>query len=144
MKKLLSLNHYQQSTDYTCGPATLISFLDYHDKKLCQKLTEKKLCRLLKTCPTVGTSSYNLYQGLQQTAKPFSLLKNTNLNVLQKTIDQEHPAIVLWFDEDEWHWSSVVGYSNDRIILLDPYIQDGLRDIKKEEFNQYWSKIAIK
>lgn len=144
MKKILTLDHHKQTTDYTCGPATVLSFLAYHDKKLSSRFTEKRLANILRTCSKVGTAPHQLYQCLQQTGKNFNLLQKASLKDLENSINQEHPAIVLWYDINDWHWSTVVGYDKESIILLDPYLHEGFNLIDKHTFNQYWSKLAIK
>ena len=142
--KLLKLNHYQQMTEYTCGPATLLTFLDYHDKKAFNKLTEKRLSKLLKTCPNIGTTPQNIYKFLREAGQNVELVKNMTLYDLEQNVNVEKPAIVLWCSDDEWHWSTHVGYDNENIILIDPEIQDGLRYINKREFDDLWTGLIIK
>lgn len=144
MTKILTLNHFQQTTEFTCGPSTLITFLDYHDKKLAKKFSEKKLTKILQTCPVVGTTPENIYNLLAQTGKPFEMQKGITILHLEKYIMEDHPSIVLWNDGEEWHWSNVVGFDQSNIILLDPYLQDGFNVVNKEVFNQSWSRLAIK
>lgn len=144
-KNLLFIEqHCQQTTDFTCGPATILSFMHYHNKRKCQKLTEKKLARILHTCPNIGTHPKNMYDFLQNNGLNVSLRRNINLTELQNNIDHELPSIVLWYDGEEWHWSNVIGYDQKNIILLDPYLEDGLHVVNQEIFARNWSKLAIK
>jgi predicted double-glycine peptidase len=142
--KILDLEHCKQTTDYTCGPSTILSFLSYHNKKLIKNFTEMKLSKRLNTCPVVGTGPKQMYQLINKEGNLFNATHNTNLTHLENSINEEKPAIVLWFDEDEWHWSNVIGYDSKNIILLDPYLHEGIHTIEKSFFNKNWSKFAIR
>jgi ABC-type bacteriocin/lantibiotic exporter with double-glycine peptidase domain len=142
--KLLQLDHIEQTTDYTCGPATVLSFLKYHDKKFSLKLTERKLSSHLKTCARIGTKPKNIITYIKQFNSNFKINKNLSLIDLEKSLEKELPSIVLWYDDTEWHWSTYVGHANDKIILMDPLSQNGLRSIDKSQFKKSWAKLAIK
>ena len=144
LMKLLQLDHIEQTTDYTCGPATVLGFLKYHDKKFSTNLTEHKLSSLLQTCPRIGTKPKSIINYIKKFNSDFRIKKNLSLVDLEKSLEKGLPSIVLWYDGDEWHWSTYVGYANDRVILMDPLSQEGLRAIDKNKFAKSWSKLAIK
>ncbi len=140
MKKLLHLEHIPQTTDYTCGPTSLMSFTKYHNLSTG---TEMQMAHKLRTCPNTGTSPQTILSYLQEIDHSSELNTRASYEDLINTLNNDYPALVLWYDGNEMHWSNAVGYHDNDIILLDPYNHDAYTNIDKNIFKTLWSRLMI-
>lgn len=142
---------YQQTTEYTCGPAALLMVAYYYGKTL----NELKISKIIGTNEKTGTSTKKMVKYLNKTGwKVRSSLTEPNiatLKFLKKQIKIGHPIMVEWID---WagHWQVVIGYddmgthdnvSDDVLIMADPYdttdhLQDGYTIVPAERFQYMW------
>lgn len=136
----------RQSTDYTCGVASLQSILGYYG----EDIREDTLAKELGTTSTSGTDCEKIVQYAH--GKGYSVEKKTNADIgeLKRTIDEGVPAIVVlqaWKDDsttdytDDWedgHYVVAVGYDNDNLYFMDPSTLGVYTYIPQEEFLKRW------
>lgn len=142
---------YQQTTEYTCGPAALLMVAYYYGVRL----NELKISKIIGTNEKNGTSTKQMVKYLNRTGwKVRSSLTEPNIATLQFLKNQikiGHPIMVEWVD---WagHWQVVIGYddmgtnsnvSDDVLIMADPYdttdhLQDGYIIVPAERFQYMW------
>jgi len=131
---LLEADSYLQTTEYTCGPAAVITLLGYFGRKGDEMLIAQEM----GTSQTCGTTPEQMTIWLNEHGFTANWYENGNLDTLQFYLGKELPILVEWSD---WggHWVLAVGYDNrntedlmdDVIIFADPYdYHDGNKDGK--------------
>lgn len=141
------LKGYQQSTDYTCGPAALLSLAKFYklhgiDENVS---TEMRIAREAGTrnfsSTKPGTRPQEMVAWLQKNGFDAKLDfegrgDGSALQHLRENIRHGIPTLVEWIDLGG-HWAIAVGYDyrnvsdlwDDVLILADPYdMYDGYRD----------------
>lgn len=150
----LGVKSYQQSHEYTCGPAaamTLLKFYNYAEPLT--KIREMQIAKEMGSSKKVGTSPKQLATWLQK--KGFNVKSGTNgsLEMLRENLNNGIPTLVEWID---WggHWAIVTGYyqagstpdpEKDTIFLADPAAQvgkvhnpDGIISYNAARFHSMW------
>ncbi len=145
-KKLLSVNSYQQTTEYTCGPASVISLLQYYGLHG----DEMSIASEMGTSTTTGTTPAQMAGWLNTHGFIASWHQNGTLELLRNNLESGIPTLVEWSD---WggHWVLVIGYdtrntavqTDDVIIFADPYDhhddhQDGITWFNAGRFYYMW------
>lgn len=162
---IAGLHGYQQTTEYTCGPAALLGLAKYYRHPDIQENQETEM----RIATEAGTRGFdNLNPGEKPGTTPdemVSWLRNHGFNAevsyedkgdyssltkLKKNIQQKNPTIVEWIDLSG-HWVIAVGYddretpeiSDDIIIFADSYDKyddrkDGYTIMNAERFYWMW------
>ncbi|NOU47830.1 MAG: hypothetical protein HOO86_12315 [Bacteroidales bacterium] len=145
-KILLNVNSYQQTTDYSCGPAAIISLLRFlgHDGN------EMTIVNEMGTSTTTGTNPEQMVAWMNDHRFIASWHEEGSLELIRENLSNNIPTLIEWSD---WggHWVLVVGYdtrnndllSDDVIIFADPYdyhddSRDGLTWFNAERFYYMW------
>ena len=156
---LLILPHYQtyqQTTEYTCGPAAGLTVLYYYGNHDFDEIT---LAQGMKTQDyPIGTNTANIVAFFKNigwqtdtgiTSKPMESYDEFK-NFVLKYLQQKRPIMV---ENVEWggHWRVIIGYDNmgtessldDVLIMADPYdtcdhLQDGYVVNNGEKFFSMW------
>jgi hypothetical protein len=121
---LLDVDSYQQTTEYTCGPAAVITLLKYYGKQG----DEMIIANEMGTSTTVGTNPQQMAAWLNTHGFVATWHENGTLELLRENLGNQIPTLVEWSD---WggHWVLVIGYDtrntesldDDVIIFADPY-----------------------
>jgi hypothetical protein len=143
---LLPLRAYQQTTSYTCGPATLLTLLRYYHRNGAEmRIAEEAKCSKEK-----GTNPQNMVAWLESHGFNVKWGEHGSLEMLRKNLAAGIPTIIEWID---WggHWVTVVGYDtrgtettrDDVIYFADPADgvdgdRDGLTSFSARRFNAMW------
>jgi hypothetical protein len=142
---------YQQTTEYTCGPAAVVMAAEYRGTRL----NELEVATATGANTDTGTSTEQLVRYLEATGWVVrSSLREPNkasLKFLQQQLQHGNPVLVEWVD---WagHWQVVIGYDDlgtpnaeedDVLIVADPYDttdhrQDGYGLVPAQRFNYMW------
>lgn len=142
---------YQQTTEYTCGPAALVMAAYFRGTVL----NELEVAIAAGATETLGTSTKQMVSYLESTGwKVRSSLTEPNiasLEFLKNQVAQGNPVIIEWVD---WagHWQVVIGYNDmgtssieedDVLIMADPYdtsdhLQDGYYIVPADRFQYMW------
>jgi len=142
---------YQQTTDYTCGPAALLMAAYYRGVLL----NELEIAKATGANKKTGTSTEQMVHYLKNTGwKVRSSLTEpeiATLHFLKHQIKNGNPVMVEWVD---WagHWQVAIGYddvgtpaevSDDVLIMADPYdtsdhLQDGYAIVQADRFQSMW------
>lgn len=114
---MLKLKLFKQSKGY-CGPTSLKMVLSFYDIYK----SENYLAKLTKTTRSRGCDEINIIK----VAKKFNLdgyvKQNSSIKELKQLIRKKIPVIVNWFSPEEGgHYSVVVGFERNKIILADPH-----------------------
>lgn len=146
---------YQQTTEYSCGPAaalTVLNFFGNHD------FDEEKLIKLMKTKPKIGTNLKNMAKFFKSIGwKVQSSLGKQPMDELAfqkfvvKNLSQNKPILV---ENVEFggHWRVIIGVDgmntpddlyDDVLIFADPYDtsdhkQDGYTFGSLDRFYSMW------
>jgi hypothetical protein len=142
---------YQQTTEYTCGPAALV-MAAYHRGTL---LNELEVAEEAGSSEELGTSTEQMVNYLKahgwNVRSSLSEPKVASLKFLKRQVAKGNPVMVEWVD---WagHWQVVIGYddmgtpndeSDDVLIMADPYdtsdhLQDGYAIVQADRFQYMW------
>ncbi|MBF0314920.1 MAG: C39 family peptidase [Oligoflexia bacterium] len=154
-KLLLHSYSYQQTTDYTCGPASLVTLLHYYGFYGDELMIATEMGTRDRSHKNPGTSPQQMVDWLE--THGFSVVwgeeatgDREGLRIIRESLINRNPILVEWID---WggHWALVVGYlsggksdgSEDTIILADPAAhyngnKSGLTYANAERFYSMW------
>ncbi len=155
------LKGYQQTTDYTCGPAALLSLAKFYG----MPGIEENAATEMRIAKEVGSRDLNSSQPGTKPQEMVAWLEKNGFNArfefenkgdgsaLQRLRDNIHrgiPTIIEWIDLGG-HWAIAVGYDyrnvsdpwDDVLILADPYdryddYQDGYSFVNANRFYWMW------
>ena len=143
---LLDLKAYQQTTEYTCGPASVLTLLHYYNRTG----NEMQMAKEMNTSSTCGTTPENMTSWLKGNGFSVSWGENGTLELIRENLTRKVPTLIEWSD---WggHWVVAVGYDtrnttstmDDVIIFADPYdrhddLEDGIDWFNAERFYYMW------
>lgn len=132
---MLNLYYYKQRQDYTCGPVCLQMVFRYFGKFILRK----KLIYLCRTTKKYGTSHAALIGAVKSLGFFTYIHKNCNLKHLQHYINLNLPIIINYIEPSDnfGHYSVVIGFDKEDIILNDPWNGYKFR-IDKDFFIKRW------
>ena len=143
---LLPIRSYQQTTEYTCGPAAVITLLRYYGKDG----DEMTIAREMGTSTTTGTTPDQMTTWLNSHGFTATWNEHGSLELLRESLAKQTPTLVEWSD---WggHWVLAIGYDtrntedlmDDVIIFADPYDRhddhvDGVTWFNAQRFYYMW------
>jgi hypothetical protein len=156
-----NLTAYQQTTDYTCGPAALLSLAKFYglpnieeDAKTEMRIANESGTRDLNSSQP-GTKPQEMVAWLEKNGFNVKIEfedkgDSTALQRLRDNIRQGIPTLVEWIDLSG-HWAIAVGYDyrnasdpwDDVLILADPYDRyddycDGYSFVNANRFYWMW------
>lgn len=114
------LSIFQQTTEYTCGPAVLLSILKTRHL-INEKLTDVELGKKIGTNAEVGTSPVAMLEGLKLYGAEGKIQFNNNPAVFFKNLDPKRIYILLIMDGLDTHWVALAGHKMNFVYLMDPY-----------------------
>jgi hypothetical protein len=156
-----NLKAYQQTTDYTCGPAALLSLAKFYGMPDIEEnaKTEMKISQEAGTrdfnSSRPGTKPQEMVAWLEKNGFSVQLEfedkgDSTALERLRDNIHNGIPTLVEWIDLSG-HWAIAVGYDyrnatdpwDDVLILADPYDRyddycDGYSFVNANRFYWMW------
>ncbi len=145
-RTLLNISSFQQTTEYTCGPAAVVSMLRYYNRNG----DEMTIASEMGTSSTTGTTPQQMTDWLNTHAFTASWHQNGTLDTLINNLKKNKPVLVEWSD---WggHWVLAAGYDtrntsdpmDDVIIFADPYDRhddnkDGYTWFNAQRFYYMW------
>jgi ABC-type bacteriocin/lantibiotic exporter with double-glycine peptidase domain len=137
---------FQQTKDYTCGPAVVLSLLRFYGRNG----EEMTLAKAMNTNDKIGTTPENMARWLQNNGFIVNWGEHGNLKMIQENLSKNIPTLIEWSD---WggHWAIAVGYDtrntpsidDDVIIFADPSdihddIPDGVTWFNAQRFDHMW------
>jgi hypothetical protein len=142
----LPLAAFQQTTDYTCGPACLVTLLRYYGRAG----DELRIATEAHCSKDTGTSPRDMAAWLESHGFNVTWGENGSLDMLRANLARGVPTLVEWID---WggHWVIVTGYDtrgtatldDDLLIFADPSdctdgVVDGLTTFNAQRFDSMW------
>lgn len=138
---MIKIKPFKQSRGM-CGPASMKMIMDYYGVVR----SEKHWARLTANKINEKTGKIDLYYGCSEfkmveaaKALGFKALTKQHSSIveLKRYAERGVPVMVNWFSENGSHFSVVVGFEKNKIVMVDPHI--GLvRKFKIEEFTDRW------
>ena len=129
---MLKLKPFRQ-TPGLCGPASLKIILDYYGFKI----SEAKLAKISGAKKEKGINPEGLKKALKFLGLSGFWKENGEIEDLKYFLKLNLPLIVNWFSQSEGHYSVVIGFEKEKIILMDPEIA-GVKKIPIKEFKKIW------
>lgn len=142
----LDVNPHLQTTEYTCGPAAVVTLLRYYGRQG----NEMNIASEMGTSSVVGTNPEQMTTWLNNNGFEASWHQEGSLEILRENLSNGIPTLVEWSD---WggHWALVIGYDvrnpknimDDVIIFADPYDYhddnpDGITWFNAQRFYYMW------
>ncbi|MES2217787.1 MAG: C39 family peptidase [Pseudomonadota bacterium] len=111
---LTNVYSYQQSTNYTCGPAVVMTLLQHYGKLSMSDMNRDTEMRIAKEMNTTmsGTSQDEMVAWLRKNGFSVQSGQNVSLDMLINNINRGIPTIIAWNDLSE-HAMLVVGYNSE-------------------------------
>src|SRR3989344_838539 len=112
-----NIKPFKQSRGY-CGPASLKIILSYFGINK----SEKELAKLTKTSRDKGCKEENIVKVARKLGLKGKIKQNSSIKEIKSLIAKDIPLIVNWFSPEEGgHYSVVVGFGRNQIIIVDPH-----------------------
>jgi hypothetical protein len=144
--QLLNVPDTRQSTDYSCGVASLQAVLMYWGIEY----REGVLMELLHTTSKGGTEAENIVKVAQDMGLYAEMKENLTVKDLEDSIKEEVPVIIdiqAWKNDGEQNWDAVwedghyvvaIGFDEKNIYIEDPSLLGSLGFIPKKELLTRW------
>src|SRR3989338_2589289 len=131
--KILNVKPFRQTTGL-CGPASLKIALSYFGREY----SESHLAELSAATTQHGTEHADLIKAVKQLGGAVITNEHASISDVENlVVKQKLPVIIGWFDEDEDHYSVVVGATPKYLITQDPEV-GGIRRLPKSKFPAIW------
>ena len=145
---LSGLPDVRQSTEYSCGAASLESVLAYYGRDI----DEENLRELLGTTAESGTYPDDIVRVAEELGFQAAVKENLTITDLEESLGEGVPIMVdgqawrssyefndSWSDiVDDGHWMVVIGMDEKNVYLEDPYILGSRGYMPLKEFEQRW------
>lgn len=133
----------EQTSDYTCGPAVILSLAQKH-RTLRTPLTDLELGKKIGTNPIVGTSPQALMDGLRLLGLAGSIKSTKNPRDFLDSLNKNKDYILLiWLDSDA-HWVGLSSKNGGSTLLMDPYQNRGsLTKVSLKELIRRWKAVRF-
>jgi len=133
--KILKVPHYLQTDDSTCGPASLRMVFAFYGKVF----SEEDIKEICNHTYELGCKSEDMVCAAEALGFKVYLKNNSTIDEVIRLIDANVPVIVDWFcgDPPEGHSSVVIGYNDNNLFILDPYLEE-MRIVSKYDFRRCW------
>jgi hypothetical protein len=143
---ILPISAYQQTTEYTCGPAAVVTLLNYYGLKG----DEMTIASEMGTSTTKGTTMPQMVKWLEANGFTVNSGEGGSLDLILQNLEKKIPTLIEWSD---WggHWVLAIGYDtrntadlmDDVIIFADPYDRhddrkDGIDWFNAQRFYYMW------
>lgn len=147
---MIDLPNIRQTTDYTCGAASLLSVLNYYGL---YEDSEIALARELATSTDWGTDPNNIVEVAKKYGLRVREFRGMAMKQLEGFASKGIPVIVAyqaWSDSElDWtlcwedgHYSVVIGCDKNNVYLEDPSLGAGETGfISREEFIDRWHDV---
>lgn len=127
-----------QSLNYTCGPAAAVSAL----QALGVSASESELSMLARTCPVIGTTPWQLYEAVAETAAPFGVdCRYASFASIEELVADGPALAVVRENVFLDHCVAVMKVNDIYVTLADPAV--GLRMMPVDRFNAIWRHTGI-
>jgi len=135
---MIHLRKKVEQTESMCGPATLVSILDFYGIKK----SEKALSRLCNSSIKYGTDPKDIIAGLKRLGFRVKFRQHGTWSELQKLTEKKGIPVLVnwWYDYElpaEGHYSAVYKVTDRFIYMMDPAIGD-YRRMSKKKFLRNW------
>ena len=156
----LGVKGFQQTTEYTCGPAAVMSLLHWYKMIGAKELTAETELRIAlemgtgtMKSPRPGTSTEQLVRWLEKNGFSVASGEDGSLELVRRYLNKGIPVLVEWID---WggHWVVATGYhaayespekGPDTIFFADPASHwanpnnpDGISSFNAWRFRDMW------
>ncbi len=130
---MIKLKPFKQSKGY-CGPACLKMVLSAYGINK----SENYLAKITKSSRIGGCDEENIVKASKKFGFKGYVKKNSSIKEVKQLLKKGIPVIVDWFSPEEaGHYSVVVGFDKDKIIIADPHFGE-IRKRKIEWFEERW------
>jgi ABC-type bacteriocin/lantibiotic exporter with double-glycine peptidase domain len=132
-KVILPVGHHRQVTPWSCGPSALKIILDYYGNKI----NPKKIISSTQ-CTFEGTLHKGLRNMLFGLGYKFIEKENASLDDIEELILKGMPVMVDYQAYHGGHYSTIIGYDQNRFFISDPASDKKYKWINKQDFLKRW------
>lgn len=123
----------RRQTTGACGPYALAAVLLYHGVRV----PVRRLAKLMGTTRAHGTKPPRLRAAARSLGFDVWVRQWAELRDLRRVLKRNRPPVVLWFSEQEGHYSVVVGLDQRFVYLADPEL-GRVRKLSRRFFRRCW------
>ena len=116
-----------------CGPFALAALLRFYG----DRVSLPTLARLCRATRARGTTPDHLATAARARGFQVRTKRWADIADLARVLHRGLPPIVLWFSEDEGHYSIVVGLDPRSVALADPEL-GRIRRLSRQMFRRVW------
>ena len=136
---MIKLKLFKQSKGY-CGPAALKIVLSAYGINK----SESFLAKITGSSRIRGCDEENLVKAAEELGLRGYVKQNSSIQEVKRLVKKGIPVIVDWFSPEEaGHYSVVVGFEKNKIILADPHFGK-LREHSIEWFEERWFDLPFR
>lgn len=138
MANLLNVPHHRQEDDSLCGPACILSILDYWG--IIKLPTQQEIAERCGHTYELGCDDAGMKRALEFFKMRVRILNFSNFESINFWLQHKIPVIVDWFSGEipDGHSSIVVGLDEGCIYLVDPDCEDPVRAVLRIDFERVW------
>jgi ABC-type bacteriocin/lantibiotic exporter with double-glycine peptidase domain len=134
MISYFNVGTHRQSTNYSCGPASLkIIFKSYGDS-----FSENELIHKTNTTKKDGMYIEECLEFCKEHGYTCFQKYNSNLKELLCLLQKGFPVLVSYQAWGGCHYSIIYGFKKNRFLLSDPSKEGGYRTIRRDLFLKRW------
>ena len=136
---MIKLKLFKQSKGF-CGPACLKMALSAYG----ENRSEKYLAKLTKASRKKGCSEKDMVKAAEKLGFKGYVKQGSSIREVRQLVKKGIPVIVDWFSPEEaGHYSVVVGFEKDKILLADPHFGKIMKH-KIDWFEERWFDMPFK
>jgi len=133
---MLKINPLLQSKNF-CGQFSVKMVLDYYGVEK----DPEEIARYINASHESGCDPIDIETGVKKLGFDCLYKRESSIEEIKKYLDQNIAVIVQWFSpEENGHYSPVVGFEDDEILLADPALGK-IRRMKVSQFILRWFEI---
>jgi hypothetical protein len=132
-KVILPVGHHRQVTPWSCGPSALKIVLDFYENKI----NPGKLISETE-CTTEGTLHKGLRKILDKLGYKYIEKEKATIDDIEEFIIKGIPVIVDYQAYHGGHFSTIIGFDENRFYISDPASDKKYKWIKKQDFEKRW------
>ncbi len=135
---MIKLPYFKQDTEFSCGPTVMQMVFRFYGKVF----SEETLTKRLKTSEKTGTGHKHMIDLARAEGFYVYVNNESSTEEIKLFLDKNIPVIVHFIepDSDDGHYSVVVGFNDNNIILDDPWNGEGfgmnIKDFEKRWFSE--------
>ncbi len=117
-----------------CGPACLKIILSHYKKDF----SESEIAALCNATPEDHASHAAMVSAVKSVSGKATPKEDASIDDVRNSVDENVPVIVGWQLDGKNHYTVVYDVGKNKIFMMDPSTESGIRIMPIEEFENLW------